>query len=198
MRFLKNKIAKSKSLLLKRNPAKSSLGMNEPLKGIPKILNHSKKIFTTSHKKSAPHSDGEVRCKDPKLILVTKNVVKNYGRAIANFACSALSVPYLENIQKIIPFSLNTFLDYAAQVKGVIQSITSFRDAILVKENDSITTKTNKLVLQRIAEIFIKYFSVNWISSSKLFYKLEYLKLRGTILRKIRSPETFLKLNFSE
>mgnify|MGYP006976757834 FL=1 len=136
----------------------------------------------------------ELTCQEYKDVLIIKNVVKNYGRAISSFACSRLSIPYLNNIQRELSFNLQSFLTYASNLKNTIQSIPSFRDAILIEENDTVEMKTNKLVFQKIAEIFIKYFSVNWIFSGKLLYKLEYLKLRSIMLKKIKAPNTLTSL----
>jgi hypothetical protein len=195
MRFLKNKIARNKLLAGKKTSLSLSSG-GSPNFGseMPQIVSNTKKI--ASHFPSPlPRKGGkEISPLTYKKVLVTKNVVKNFGRAIASFSCSKLSVPYLDEIQMTIPFDLSSFLAYVSDLRISIQSAPSFRAALLIKDNDTDEVKTNKLVFQKIAEVFIKYFSVNWIFSGKLLYKQEYLKLRNVILRKIRDPNSFISV----
>jgi hypothetical protein len=53
----------------------------------------------------------------------------------------------------------------------------------MVNVKDSKETQNQKLVFQRVSEIFIKYFSVNLIFTGRLNYKQEYLKFRYKMLR---------------
>jgi hypothetical protein len=56
---------------------------------------------------------------------------------------------------------------------------------------DNEKVKSFKKAFQELTEIFVKYFSVNWILNSKLQYKIEYLKCRYKILRRIKNPHLF-------
>lgn len=82
-------------------------------------------------------------------------------------------------------------MDYASGLKDYIQNIDTFRDVLLITEDDSEKEIHFKKILQRAGEVFIKYFSVNWIFTGKMLYKMEYLKFRGKMLRRIQHPESF-------
>jgi hypothetical protein len=196
MRFLKKKICRSKKLAYLKTGISNLLlkRKEQPRTEVPGISFNTKKILSYSNSKLRNLHEPKITLDKDKEILITKNVVKNYGRAIAAFACSELSLPYLLDIQRIVDYNQSSFMEYASKMKTTIQSIPSFRGSMVVEKNDSKSTAANKLVFQKIAEIFVKYFSVNWIFSSKLLYKLEYLKLRGIILKNIRAPETFYSL----
>ena len=196
MRYLKKKIAgKSKyvqSTLLTHSlhqPQEEDLSTPGP-----KILTKTKKISTNSCGRKRSRPLNQIVYETYQQVLVHKNAVKNFGRAIAAFACSKLSEPYLQEIETKISFERKSFLNYAYKMKSSIQSLPSFREALLVREGDSPTTRSHKQVFQKIAEIFVKYFSVNWIFSGKVLYKQEYLKLRGAMLQRIKNQEVFSSL----
>ena len=121
----------------------------------------------------------------------TKNIVKNYGKAICNFAASKLALPYLEPLIANEDFNFEKFAEYCLEKKSTIDSIESFRILFIITSEDSLTEASYKRILKSIGIIFIKYFSVNWIFSSKLLYRMEYLKCRNRILRRIQNPEAF-------
>ena len=130
----------------------------------------------------------------PMKTRCTKNIVKNYGKVIATFACSDVSMSYLEEILKKISLPLSDFMEYMRKIKSSIEGIDSFRTALVIKDTDSETCKNCKRVFQKIGEVFIRYFSVNWIYSSRIVHKLTYLKYRFKILRRIQNPEMFTYL----
>jgi len=124
----------------------------------------------------------------------TKNIVKNYAKAITNFVLSPISLPYLYPILKDKSNSLDDFLDFVKVAKESIQGIDTFRYFLLVQENDSSEVRAFKDTFKAISIIFIKYFSVNWIAHSRLKNKLVYLKYRFRILRRITNPNSFTYL----
>jgi len=133
----------------------------------------------------------------PKCYLKAKNIVTNFGKAIATFAMSDLAQPYLiKEIQTKYKglISPTDFLEFVKNSKGSISSIDSLRNMVLVEETDSLMTIVCKKCFQTIAEIFIKCFSVNWIIHGRVTYKLEHLKFRNKMLRRIKNPEIFTYL----
>jgi len=137
-------------------------------------------------------------CQEPKdevtsaqkhnKILRSKNVFKNYTRAICNFIISDISNHYLLQLIEEFDFDIEEFKAYIREKKEGIKGIIELRGLLVVQAKDTLRIVSFKRVFQRIAEIFIKYFSVNWIFSSKLEYKLDYLKFRYSILRRIKRP----------
>ena len=156
---------------------------------------------TTMENKSESKKRQRIKgsCITPKQYLETKNIVTNFGKAIATFAVSRLAEPYLfsilqkakENAQDI---QLTEFCTFVKQEKGKIGSIDSLRSLMLVEEHDSPRTAACKKAFQTIAEIFIKCFSVSWITHGRVTYKLHHLKFRHKMLRRIKNPELFTYL----
>ena len=130
----------------------------------------------------------------PMKTRCTKNIVKNYGKAIATFACSELSAPYLKEIFQEIDVPQSEFVDYIKKIKSSIEGIDSFRMALVIKDTDSKIHANCKRVFQKISEVFIKQFSVNWIYSSRIVHKITYLKYRFKMLRRVQNPEMFTYL----
>jgi hypothetical protein len=120
-----------------------------------------------------------------------KNVAKNYGRAICNFIISSIADPYIEDLQKQFSVEGKLFKMYIKEKKNLLDGIDSFRAMLLKTNEDSKEVLQYKSMFQKLCEIFIKYFSANWICSGKLTYKMEYLKFRHKMLRRVQNPELF-------
>ena len=124
----------------------------------------------------------------------TKNIVTNYGKAISSFALSHLALPYLQpRLDKSIITS-GEFYNFILKGREAIKSIQTFRTLLFIEEGDDAKYAECKRVFQYICEVFIKYFSVNWIIHGKMDYKLIYLKYRFKMLRRVRDPENFTYL----
>jgi hypothetical protein len=172
MRFLKNKIARAKSKL-------------QSLTGAPSTKPKISKSKSVSHRKRG-------RSKQSKqMIRCYKNIAKNYGRAICSFALSDISEPYLSPLAEQYQIDPRSFRNYIDLRKEDLLGIEGFRALLLITERDSQEERSYKKIFQRLCEVFINYFSVNWIFSGKLSYKSEYLKLRFKMLRRVKNPELF-------
>jgi len=126
--------------------------------------------------------------------LSTKSVVKNYGNAIGSFASSKIARPYLERMladQRITP---HEFQQYISSKKISMCNINNLRKMLTEHHDDTDRERLFKRVFRQIAEIFIKYFSVNWIFHGKLKHKETHLKYRFKMLRRIQRPELFTYL----
>jgi len=124
----------------------------------------------------------------------TKNIPKNYGKAITSFSTSELATPYLDPILRREGLTNEQFMDYMKLAKESIQGIDTFRAFLLIDRNDSSLLIAKKRAFQAIGIVFIKYFSVNWIMHGRLSNKIVYLKYRFKILRRIQKPELFTYL----
>ena len=129
------------------------------------------------------------------LSLRLKNVSKNYGRAICNFILSDISYPYLEDTMRRYGINDSEFIDYIRSRRGNLRGITEFRSMLLIQRKDSLQAQNFKLAFQQLSEVFVKYFAVNWIFSSKLDYKIDYVRCRPSLLRRIQNPELFTYLH---
>lgn len=120
----------------------------------------------------------------------TKNIVKNYGRAMINFATSRVAFPYLRNKLKEENLHYNSFKKYLENRKENMDGILSLRN-LLILCPDEPKISSIKRIFQYSCEVFVKYFSANWIYNSKVGDKLNHLKARFKILRRIKDPEHF-------
>lgn len=135
------------------------------------------------HKKEQKPLTGNLRA--------TKNIVINFGKAIAAFANSDLAEPYLAELVVKEGVTSQDFKVFSADAKAKIGGIDSFRAFLLATDKDDATALACKRVFTGIAEIFVKYFSVNWITHGRVTHKLTYLKYRFKILRRIQNPQLF-------
>jgi len=127
----------------------------------------------------------------------SKNIVKNYGKALCAFASSALAVPYLESIiakHSYAFISIKAFMDYINEKKSNMNNIVSLRRLLVQENGDSRELMAYKHVFQQISIVFLKYFSVNWIFNGKIVQKKAHLKFRFKMLRRISDPEHFTYL----
>jgi len=183
MRFLKNKIALAKTLQVS-NRAKIVKPNLET-----KNCSPSKGSSDQLARKKRHRVPGQSLI--PQSSRAVKNIAKNYGRKICAFAISSLALPYLQNFVEKEEVQLSGFINYIHQIKGDINGLFHFRSILLENKNDSIPLKAYKRIFKAISEVFIKYFSVNWIFHSKVFHKDAHLKFRYKMLRRIQRPELF-------
>jgi hypothetical protein len=113
---------------------------------------------------------------------------------MANFASSDLAIPYIKDIPEVNHIDIKKFTKYALQLRDSIQNIETLKKALVIEEKNTHEEAIQKLVFKNLSEIFMKYFCVNWIFSGKIRHKIDYLKFRGTILRRIKEPQTFTYL----
>jgi len=142
-----------------------------------------------------------VRSPEPlkKDVQTNKNIVKNYARAMINFALSEMSHTYLNKIIAQEGIDHKEFKEFLLTQKEIINSIKTLRDALLIPEGDRSKLSAFKRAFKAISEVFIKFFAVNWIFNSKINDKTLHLKYRFKILRRIRNPEHFTYLeNFNK
>lgn len=186
MRFLKQKVAATQARLARLEKSnKETIEKPVKIEVVPKPVPLKKSI--TKKPKAKANSR--------KMSLVTKNIIKNYGRAIANFASSDLSLPYIESYCKKHPLDVEKFIDYCLIVRDQIQSIETFKDAFISYTCDTPEVMEYKKLFQELAVVFMKYFSVNWIFQGKMLYKEDYLKFRGALIRRIQDPDSFIYLH---
>jgi len=192
MRFLKNKILLSQQIRTRKQSEHSTSASDL-------ISNHDDhfydslkegvKSFDTNSYLNCPGSP-----KTPEKIRCTKNIVKNYGRAIAKFACSEMALPYMLPILKEKGVEYSDALSFFSKAKTKIQGIDTFRALVLVLPTDTAKEAALKEAFQAIGEVFIKYFSVNWIFHSKILHRTTYLRYRFKMLRRLQNPIMFTYL----
>jgi hypothetical protein len=204
MRILKSKIMKSKSLRAKLGDQPDltlvETKKEEPIPVINEEIQAASIPVPTKKMKKRGHRRQNERCPgglcDAHDIKSTKNIVKNYGRAICNFIISAVSRPYLNDIvsedhQNVL---VESFVKYINERKESIDCIDRLKNMLIVSDKDNEEEAAYKMIFKKIGEIFIKYFSVNWIFSGRLTYKQAHVDFRFKMLRRLRNPELFTHL----
>ena len=189
MRILKNKIAHARRCKeLQYQKSKIHIPKNRttvhPPEEQSKDLSCSKSlndnVKTNSRKPNKPQS--------------SNNIIKNYSRALINFALSEVAEPYVSlGIQEhnVTKAYYDRFIRKDKQKMNCIQSL---RNKLLIFPDDTENISRCKKVFQSVCVAFLKYFSVNWIYSSKVNDKLTHLKYRFKILRRVQDPQYFTYL----
>ena len=130
----------------------------------------------------------------------SKNIVKNYGKALCSFGSSHIAIPYIEAIISKKSYDFINVKEFMAYIKGKkdgVNSIESLRKVLIADFDDDKVVQTYKAIFQELSIIFLKYFAVNWIYSGKLMHKNAHLKFRFKMLRRIQNPEYFTYLKTS-
>jgi len=187
MRFLKLKIAKALEFS-QAQATKKSLALKQ---GAAALKQKRPQNPTKKGKRKASRGSKSAK---PRKAAKGNNIMKNYARAMVNFALSPVALPYLTDELKQRAVKIQDFEQLLKARKEKIHCIQSLRELLLVKRDDSSEQKGMKIVFKSICEKFLKYFSVNWIFHSKLSDKMKYLGYRGKILRRVQNPEHFTYL----
>jgi len=123
-----------------------------------------------------------------------KNIIKNYARAMINFALSRMANPCLGKLLRQERVDVRDFYNFMAGHKEEVNSIKNLRQLLLIEKGDSNETAAFKRIFKEVSIWFIKFFSVNWVYSSKVSDKITHIKYRFKILRRIKNPEYFTYL----
>jgi len=187
MRFLKQKIQRSAELKklahYKSDPdfQLKELSISSP--STPSPSPHLKKEYTKS-----PCSDHERR-RGP-----CENIIKNYSRAMTNFAMSPLAMPYLSKILPDSGSNSTTFKNFIKKKKRSVNCIKKLRDILPTEANKNASNYAEKKAFQALCIVFIKFFAVNWLFNSKVDNKETHLAYRFKILRRVKDPNRFTYL----
>jgi len=122
------------------------------------------------------------------------NIMKNYCRAFVNFALSDLANPYLAHRSQESTLSTQRFRQILENKKKKVNCIKSLRGLLLHDKKESKEMEAFKEEFQKLCEVFLKYFCVNWIFHSKVSDRIKHLQYRGKMLRRIQNPEFFTYL----
>jgi len=125
----------------------------------------------------------------------SKNVVKNYGKAMAAFSLNDIAIPYLEVLVADNEVSIEDFRNFMINRKETIDSIGSLRDLFCPDfKIDTPQELRFKAVFRAISKVFVRDFAINWIFTSKSQYKSALINYRYKILRRVVDPASFTYL----
>lgn len=201
MRILKKRIAEAKRLLLQRPkfPKTRSSTLVKYRDQSESETSSSSSLIKKAIKKISPNPDPDDRMVEKSLsdfsIKSTKNIVKNYARAICNFISMEVAQEYLEDLRdKLGCESIEEFKSFVFANKESVDCIQRFKSMLLTNKHDCEKLCTFKKMFQMIGEIFIKFFSVNWIYGGRLKHKKAHLAFRFKMLRRLKKPQLFTHL----
>ena len=186
MRFLKNKIAHAQAF---RPPNMRPLSHLKQDSDLEESISQPQTVPIKQKRRrisGANFTSEEVKS--------TKNIVINFARAISSFSTSKLAAPYLEPLAEQNNIDLKNFKEFVMGFKDTIGGISSFRSLLLVTTKDGQEEIIYKKIYKTLAEVFIKYFSVNWITHGRMGHKEIHMKYRFKMLRRVRNPEWFTYL----
>lgn len=194
MRFLKKKIAMAEASKGKESPQHQPT-ISEPPTSSRRETRSMKKKREEAQTGLPRNEDDEYRSNSKyvfeETMLSTKNLAKNFGKAICTFASSKMAASYLKRFLEKEDLSEKDFLEFVEKARCEINGLFNFRRVLLPTEKDSREIIASKRVFVLISEVFIKFFSVNWIFNGKVIHKLTHLHYRFKMLRRIKCPELF-------
>jgi len=182
MRYLKQKIAKANEYQNLRQASESVKKQEESMSQVKIEIPYESIIHESCFQKRKPKRS------------LGNNVMKNYAGAMIHFARSRLAEPYISRSPLIQEMPRQTFWQILRSKRKSTTCIKSFRELLLVESSDSQETRNFKCLFQELCQVFLKYFSVNWIYHSRLNDKSKYLKYRMRLLRRVQNPEQFTYL----
>jgi len=127
----------------------------------------------------------------------TKNIIKNYARAICYFVVSKDADKYLDRVivEENIVVSKASLVKYFSAVKDMIDNIEKFKSLLTISNKNSNEENARNTVFKELAQIFIKFFATQWIYQGRLSYKKSHLDNRLKMLRRIQNPDLFVLPN---
>ena len=162
----------------------------------PNTIYHPLKVnIGSKSKKKSLKVEEDTRSRN--LVTQPTKIVRNYAKIFCSFASSGMATPYLKNLiatkyrDKI---ELEKFQKFIYNKKEHTFSILTLRTLLLIHPNDEELIKEYKKLFADISIIFLKFYAVNWIFNSKIKHRIEHLKCRQKMIRRVRNPELFTYL----
>jgi len=120
--------------------------------------------------------------------------MKNYGRAMTNFALSKMAQFYLNPIVEGLNITIEGFQNYISQKKKSANCIKQLRAMLPLHDDQRDPDLNYKKAFQSICVVFLKFFCINWLYSSKIAEKVAHLRFRFKIMRRVKNPQYFTYL----
>lgn len=135
-----------------------------------------------------------VQIRANNLLLSQRTIMKNYSRAIFNFAISTVALSSLDGIFSAHQINGQNFREFVTNRDLNLDSITNLRNLLFVRRADSQEIMNIKRVFKEMCMIFLKTFSLNWILQSKIENKGAHIKYRSKMIRRVNNPRLFAQL----
>jgi len=132
------------------------------------------------------------KVKPPKL---NRKIVKNFGKAIASFACSEKALKIIDKTIKYRNSNQKMFRSFVYEHKECIEGNRRFKQLLTIDQDDTIDVQENKMLFKKMAEIFMKNYVHQWIWNSKLMNKDLHAQLVGEMKKRISNPNLLESLS---
>eukprot|EP00331_Platyophrya_macrostoma_P018743 CAMPEP_0176472714 /NCGR_PEP_ID=MMETSP0127-20121128/41906_1 /TAXON_ID=938130 /ORGANISM="Platyophrya macrostoma, Strain WH" /LENGTH=259 /DNA_ID=CAMNT_0017867633 /DNA_START=224 /DNA_END=1003 /DNA_ORIENTATION=+ len=186
---LLNKIGKIQRKTIKKKPEQKEKLVNAPKKEKPQVQKaalSTKKIIPKRESKNIVKNYGKA------MAAFSISEIANYGKAMAAFSISEIAVPYLQPILHTHGVTMEEYKSFIINNKEKIDGIGTLRKLLTADlMEDSPQDYNLKCVFREISEVFARDFAVNWIFSSRSQYKSALLEFRFKMLRRVREPWSF-------
>lgn len=128
-----------------------------------------------------------------KPAKLNRKIVKNFGKAIASFACSEKA---LRIIDKSLKYSTRKkFLSFVYEHKECIEGNRRFRQLLTIYDSDTAEAQENKAFFRKISMIFMRTYVHQWIWNSKIQNKDLHAQLVSEMKRRIQNPSLLESLS---
>lgn len=190
MRYLKNKLARIQ--IAKEKLSLENIHQEKAQEEVIPSQKHIHNLIDNIREPSKQKSPVMSYIKDGPSS--TKNLVKNYSRAFTNFALSGIARPYLTKILVKERVHINEYHNFIHEHKDNLNCIKKLREILVIEKDCDSDLASMKRIFRYTCEVFLKYFIVNWLFSSKIGDKMVHLKNRYKMLRRVQNPEHFTYL----
>ena len=120
---------------------------------------------------------------------LTRKIVKNFGKAIAAFACSSNAKPLLMQFVRNDLKKYSKFLQFVYEIKDTIEGNRRLKLLLQHQDEDNLQTKQNKDIFRHAAEIFMQGHVYKWLWNSHVENKALHSKLIGQVRIRIQNPD---------
>ena len=120
---------------------------------------------------------------------LTRKIVKNFGKAIAAFSCSANAKPLLMQYVHGDLKKYSKFLQFIYEIKDTIEGNRRLKLLLQHQDEDNSQTKQNKDIFRHAAEIFMRGHVYKWLWNSHVENKALHSKLIGQVRIRIENPD---------
>jgi len=180
---------KSKKMSAPARPKRSRAAVVSKPQPTKMISSRSKKISKVP--KSSKQSSQKQAV--PKVLL-TRKIVKNFGKAIAAFSCSLTAKNLILGFINGDEERYTNFLQFIYEVKDTIEGNRRLKLLLQIQPEDDENTVINKKIFTFAARTFMSGYVYRWLWNSHVENKVLHAQLVGQVRIRIFYPELLDRL----
>ena len=145
--------------------------------------------ISTSTSLRSPSSSSFHEKQNPIEERLTRKIVKNFGKAIAAFACSVNAKPLIMQFVHNDVKKYSRFLQFVYEIKDTIEGNRRLKLLLQHQPEDNLQTRINKDIFKYSARIFMQGHVYKWLWNSHVENKDLHAKLIGKVRIRIENPD---------